>query len=245
MRITPLDVRKQEFRKSVRGFDCDEVRAFLSTLADEYEAVLVDNKVLRERVTEQDEKISEYKALERTLRDTLMTAERVMQETKDNATREGDLLIQEAHLKSRTILEECRTRTEELRREMIGLRKEKETYLARFKSLAEAQIQFIETHNDDFADLDQRLIQMADQVVEGHFENSPRIPHADSSKTAPQAGDDADQWRDYSPSSSPKAVATAATVDLAAMGIAVPAVPLEESTVQTEEAESEDVELAT
>ena len=44
MRITPLDVRKQDFRKAVRGFDCDEVRAFLTTLADEYEAVLVDNK---------------------------------------------------------------------------------------------------------------------------------------------------------------------------------------------------------
>ena len=85
MRITPLDVRKQEFRKSVRGFDCDEVQAFLSTLADEYEAVLVDNKVLRERFTDQSEKIDEYQSMERTLRDTLMTAERVMQESKENA----------------------------------------------------------------------------------------------------------------------------------------------------------------
>ena len=68
MRITPLDVRKQEFRRSVRGFDCDEVRAFMSTLADEYEIVLVDNKQLREKLIAQDEKITEYQTMERTLR---------------------------------------------------------------------------------------------------------------------------------------------------------------------------------
>ena len=80
MRITPLDVRKQEFRRAVRGFDCEEVRAFLTTVADEYEAVLIDNKQLRERILEQDQKIIEYRDMEKALRDTLMTAERVMTE---------------------------------------------------------------------------------------------------------------------------------------------------------------------
>jgi len=91
MRITPLDVRKQEFRKAVRGFDCDEVRAFLSTLADEYETVLVDNKQIRELIMEQEDKIHEYQGMERNLRDTLMTAERVMKETRENASKKGNL----------------------------------------------------------------------------------------------------------------------------------------------------------
>lgn len=165
MRITPLDVRKQEFNKSMRGFDCDEVRAFLNTLADEYETVLIDNKQIRERVIEQDEKIAEYMTMERTLRDTLMSAERVMSETRDNAGREGDLIVQEAQMKAKGILEECRLRTEELRREIVGLRKEKETYLARFRGLAEAQIRFIDTHESDFEDLDKRLVDIVDNVV--------------------------------------------------------------------------------
>ncbi len=165
MRITPLDVRKQEFNKSMRGFDCDEVQAFLSTLADEYETVLIDNKQIRERVMEQDEKIGGYQEMERTLRDTLMTAERVMQDTRETAGREGEVIIQEAQLKAKQILEECRLRTEELRREIIGLRKEKETYLARFRGLAEAQIQFVDTHVSDFDDLDKRLVNIVDNVV--------------------------------------------------------------------------------
>ncbi|MFO7609762.1 MAG: DivIVA domain-containing protein [Candidatus Krumholzibacteriia bacterium] len=176
MRITPLDARKQEFRKAVRGYDCDEVRAFLTTLADEYETVLVDNKQLRERIMEQEDNIGEYRTMERTLRDTLMTAERLMQDTRDSAGKESELIVRDAHLKARQILEECRVRTEELRRELTNLRKEKENYLARFKSLAEAQINFIDNHRNDFKDLDQRLISMVDAVLEGVDEHAVPKP---------------------------------------------------------------------
>jgi cell division initiation protein len=165
MRITPLDVRKQEFGKSMRGFDCDEVRAFLNTLADEYEAVLVDNKQIRERTLDLEDKLGEYQRMEKNLRDTLLTAERLTQESRESAAREGDLIIRDAEMKARGVLEECRLRTEELRREITGLRKEKETYLARFRSLAEAQIQFIDTHRSDFEDLDRRLTDIVDTVV--------------------------------------------------------------------------------
>jgi cell division initiation protein len=165
MRITPLDVRKQEFNKTMRGFDCDEVRAFLSTLADEYETVLVDNKQIRELIMEQEDKINEYRGMERNLRDTLMTAERVMQDTRENANKKGDLIIKDAEMKAKGVLEECRLRTEELRREIVGLRKEKESYLARFKTLAQAQIQFVESHQNDFEDLDKRLTNIVDSVV--------------------------------------------------------------------------------
>jgi cell division initiation protein len=158
-------VRKQEFGKSMRGFDCDEVRAFLNTLADEYEAVLVDNKQIRERTLDLEDKLGEYQRMEKNLRDTLLTAERLTQETRDNAVREGELIIRDAEMKARGVLEECRLRTEELRREINGLRKEKESYLARFRLLAEAQIQFIDTHRSDFEDLDRRLTDIVDTVV--------------------------------------------------------------------------------
>jgi hypothetical protein len=95
----------------------------------------------------------------------LMTAERVMQDTKETASHKGELIVQEAELKAKIILEECRIRTEELRREIIGLRKEKENYLGRFRSLAQAQIQFIDTHESDFEEMDKRLLDIVDNVA--------------------------------------------------------------------------------
>lgn len=176
MRITPLDVRKQDFARSMRGFDCDEVRAFLNTLADEYEAVLMDSKQVRERTLELEDKLGEYHTLEKSLRDTLLTAERLTQDAREASAREGELIVREAEQKARGVMEECRMRTDELRRELIGLRREKETYLARFRSLAEAQVQFIDAHRTDFEDLDRRLGDIADAVVS----------HA--TPAAPQAG---------------------------------------------------------
>lgn len=191
MRITPLDVRKQEFGKSMRGFDCDEVRAFLNTLADEYEAVLVDNKQIRERTLELEDKLGDYQRMEKNLRDTLLTAERLTQDTRENAVREGELIIRDAEMKARGVLEECRLRTEELRREITGLRKEKETYLGRFRSLAEAQIQFIDTHRSDFEDLDRRLTDIVDTVV---TRTGPAAPTARSESPAPPAAPTAPAW---------------------------------------------------
>ncbi|HOX25030.1 MAG TPA: DivIVA domain-containing protein [Candidatus Krumholzibacteria bacterium] len=199
MRITPLDVRKQEFKRGMRGYDCDEVRAFLSNLADEYEAVLVDNKQLRERVVEQDEKLGEYRNLERTLRDTLMTAERVTQEARDTARKQGELMVQEARQRVDRVLAEGLTRLNDLRREALAVHREKETYLGRFRSLAEAQIQFVESHRSDFRDLDGRMLESGDVAADQPADPPWAGPVVTPGEPTPAARIDRgqDEWRDY------------------------------------------------
>ena len=231
MRITPLDVRKQEFRRTVRGFDCDEVRAFLATTADEYEAVLVDNKELRERIIEQDEKIAEYSNMEQALRDTLMTAERLMKESKQSALKEGELIVRDAGLKAERVLDEARARAEDIRREILGLKKEKDAFLARVRSLAQAQIHFIDSHGRDFRDLDRQLLDHAQTPVDEAISPSstasaPAPPPAD---TTPEHND---VWRNYIPGNlyastvassdadQQPSVPAAASVDTEAMGLA-------------------------
>ena len=150
MRITPLDIRKQEFRKAMRGLDSEEVYAFLSTVAEEYEAALSDNKALRERVLELDDKVQEYRNLERTLRDTLLTAERVTADAKENARREADLIIKEAQIEAEKILRDIKTHAMNLRQEVQELRRERDNYLTRMKMLAESYLKFIEGEERDF-----------------------------------------------------------------------------------------------
>lgn len=212
MRITPLDVRKQEFKRVMRGYDADEVRAFLVTLADEYEAVLIDNRQLRERMLETDEKLTEYRNLELALRDTLMTAERVTQETRETARKQGELLIEEARLRVDQVLAEGRAQLDELRREALAVHREKETFLGRFKSLAEAQIHFVAAHRSDFAPLDGRLLDRADPAsraqavtagppakTKGYDLPDAVDEHraAGNPETWPRRADLHDRWRDY------------------------------------------------
>ncbi len=211
MRITPLDIRKQDFRKVMRGYEPEEVQAFLTTVADEYEAVLLDNKQLRERILELDEKIQEYRHMEKTLRDTLMTAERVLAEAKDNARKEAELILKDAEMRSQQSLEGFRRLATDLRREVVDLHKEKEGYLARFRGLAEAQIQFIANHQTDFEELDRRLLELAQPRPQaggaGGKQSRPEesAPAEGGAGSTPSAGPSRaaatahDQWRDYEP----------------------------------------------
>lgn len=157
MRLTPLDIRKQEFRKGMRGLDADEVYAFLSTVADEYEAVINDNKALRERLLELDDKVQEYRNMEKTLRDTLLTAERVTVEAKENARRESDLIVKEAQIEAEKAVRDIRTTAMKLRQEIQELRQQREGYLSRMKILVESHMKFVETAEKDFADEDREV----------------------------------------------------------------------------------------
>lgn len=181
MRITPLDVRKQEFRRGMRGLDPEEVYAFLSTVADEYESVLNDNKALRERLLELDDKVQEYRTMEKTLRDTLLTAERVNAEAKDNARREATIIIKEAQIEAEKALGDIKTEAMKLRAQVQQLRSQRDAYLARMKVVAESHLSTIRSSVEDFRsedreleDLDLSEEQLADQPIERNPVTPPR-----------------------------------------------------------------------
>lgn len=157
MRLTPLDIRKQEFKRGMRGLDADEVHAFLATVADEYEAVINDNKALRERLLELDDKVQEYRNMEKTLRDTLLTAERVTVEAKDNARREAELIVKEAQIEAEKAGRDVRAASMKLRQEIQTLKQQKEGYLSRLRVLIESHMKFVEAAEKDFNEEEHRL----------------------------------------------------------------------------------------
>jgi cell division initiation protein len=166
MRVTPLDIRKQEFKKVMRGLDSEEVYAFLNTVAEEYEAVLSDNKNLRERIVAIEEHLNEYKAIETNLRNTLITAEKLTQEAKENARREASLMIREAEMEADRAAETIRANTSQLRREILELKKNKDNYITRLRTLVDSHRKMIDGFEEDFAGVDQAIEKIGQQVEE-------------------------------------------------------------------------------
>ena len=177
MRVTPLDIRKQEFRKTMRGLDSDEVYAFLNTVADEYEAVLSDNKNLRERIVELEERLNEYKNIEKNLRNTLLTAERLTAEAKENARREASLIIREAEMEAEKAAGAVRAQASELRKEILELKKQKDSYLTRLRTLIETHQKMIEGFAEDFENVDKEIERANSRVGEtaGKLKETPRM----------------------------------------------------------------------
>src|SRR5512134_2458161 len=89
VKISPLDIRKQTFRTVFRGADNEELRVFLDLVATEYENLLGENGQLSERLRNAEDRLAEYRELDQTLRNSLLTAERLSQEAKDSSQREA------------------------------------------------------------------------------------------------------------------------------------------------------------
>ncbi|UCE01296.1 MAG: DivIVA domain-containing protein [Candidatus Latescibacterota bacterium] len=154
MRLTPLDIREQQFRRVMRGMDPEEVSAFLASVAGEFESLLAENKELRQRHVDLEEKLTEYRNMEKALRDTLLTAERVMTESKESAQREARLIVREAELAAQRATARISQDVARIRRDLEELRRTKDAYLGRLRWLVRSHAEMIDGHAQEFAEVD-------------------------------------------------------------------------------------------
>ena len=104
MAITPQDVRDQRFRERRKGYDVDEVDAFLERIIAELEALTAERDELQRRVTQVSDEPSELLAR------TLMTAQRTADDTVAAAQDEAQRRLADARAEAAAILEESRQR---------------------------------------------------------------------------------------------------------------------------------------
>jgi cell division initiation protein len=145
MKITPLDLRKQEFKKAFRGYDPEEVDAFLEIVAAEFEQISKENASLREKIESLATTLAEYRNLEKTLQDTLLTAQRATEAARTNAQREADLIVRDAQIRAEKIVDQARAQLSEIKQTIANLKMQKDSFLARLKALLNSQIELLET----------------------------------------------------------------------------------------------------
>ena len=154
MRLTPLDIREQQFRRVMRGLDPEEVESFLANVATEFEQVVTANNEMRQRIVELEERMQEYRSMEKALRDTLLTAEKVMGDAKESAQREAALIIREAEVAVQRSKGRLQQDMVQLQNELGELRRVKDAYLSRVRWLLRSQLEMIDGHAQEFAEID-------------------------------------------------------------------------------------------
>lgn len=151
MRLTPLDIRKQEFRKTLRGFDPIEVQTFLEMVAEEYEQLLEKNKQLNNRQIELETKLKDYQENEKNLRETLLNVQEVKKQSEESSRKQADLLIKEAELKAIEIIENARKQARQMRDEVSMLRSQKESFINRLRQILISQVELLSVLEADEA----------------------------------------------------------------------------------------------
>jgi cell division initiation protein len=143
MKITPLEIKRQQFKKTMRGYDPVEVETFLEMLSGELEELLRANKDLKDRTIELETQLSDYKNMEKTLQQTLMQAQEASGKSIENSRKEASLILQEAELKASQIVEKARLDFARAKEEISALKARKESILSKLRVLLKSEIDLI------------------------------------------------------------------------------------------------------
>jgi cell division initiation protein len=123
--LTPLEIQKQTFSRGLKGYNPDEVRAYLHLVAEEIERLLRENDRLLRDVTMLREDIEDHTNRERILKDTLLSAQRVAEELTANARKEAELIVKDSELLAERLVSQAQQRVADLERSIGDLRMER------------------------------------------------------------------------------------------------------------------------
>jgi cell division initiation protein len=152
MKFSPMSIKNQEFRKSVRGFDKEEVQAFLDKLSDEFENLQRENEQIKKDLDAANIKLNEFRKIEKNLQNTLLRAQESSTKSLESTRKQSNLMVKEAEIKASQILEKARESANEIRNAVINLREEKDLVVARLKSIISSQAHLLEMKVENAGD---------------------------------------------------------------------------------------------
>ncbi len=172
MKLTPLDIRHKEFKRAMRGYADVEVDEFLDEVADEFERIFKENIDLRDRLEVLEDQVAGYKRIEETLQKTLISAQASADELKQNSTREAQLIVHEAELQARQLVNEAYTERQGIEQATARLRSAEQDFRFKFRQLLQGYLAHMEgeapvTGEGDAAQTDfERRAEAVKQAIE-------------------------------------------------------------------------------
>lgn len=159
MKLTSLAIRKQQFKKGMRGYDTVEVDTFMEMVADEFDALVNENATLNKKLTAMETELRHFKEVEKTLKDTLYNVQETSQISKENSLKEAELVKKEAELAATQMIDRAREEVRGLNEELKLLRQQKESFISRLRHLLASQIELLdvlEVDDEEIAKLKNR-----------------------------------------------------------------------------------------
>ncbi|MEZ4900487.1 MAG: DivIVA domain-containing protein [Spirosomataceae bacterium] len=111
MKITPIEIRQHTFQRGLRGYDVEEVGAFLTSLSNEWERVLNENKMLKMQLEIAEKDLNKLREVELTMFRMFKTAEDTSTQMTEQAKVAAEQYIEEARLKGEELINEARKKS--------------------------------------------------------------------------------------------------------------------------------------
>ncbi|HJQ21148.1 MAG TPA: DivIVA domain-containing protein [Gemmatimonadaceae bacterium] len=138
--LTPLDVRRYEFGRKVRGYDPERVDQFREQVAEELERLTRLNQELEQKARAFHDQLKAFRERDKALNDALVSAQQLRSEIRDQSEREAQLVIREAQAEAERIVSGAQTDVRRVEDELAALDRFRRNYLTQLRVFVERQL---------------------------------------------------------------------------------------------------------
>ena len=138
--LTPLDVRRFDFGKAMRGYDPKRVEQFREQVAEELERLTRSVVDLDGKAKGFHEQLRAFRERDKALNDALVSAQQLRNEIRESSEREASLIVREARAAGEEQLESARAEVRRLESHLQDLDRARRAHLAQLRQMAERQL---------------------------------------------------------------------------------------------------------
>ena len=166
-------INEKKFEKSALGYKPESVDSFLFEISEEYKTVVEENKQLQAKIKVLAEKVQEYREQEDSLRDTLLTAQRLGDSLLKESKAKADVIIKDATVKAEKIIENAQKKLEGEQLALTRIQREVAGFKTRLMSLYKTHIELIsalpdyeEPKDEEVSEVETTTEEVAEEITE-------------------------------------------------------------------------------
>ena len=138
--LTPLDVRRYEFGRTLRGYDPERVDQFREQVADELERLTRANQELEQKARTFHDQLKSFRERDKALNEALVHAQQLRGEMREQAEREAQLILREAQAQAESVMATAQADIRRVEDELAALERFRRSYLAQLRVFVERQL---------------------------------------------------------------------------------------------------------
>ncbi|MDP8225638.1 MAG: DivIVA domain-containing protein [Candidatus Lernaella stagnicola] len=144
MRITPLDIKQQPFKRVRSRYDAGEVDSFLNMVALEMEGLLRNHETLKDELRRTKARLDELTENEKILKDAIISTQKSAETILENARQKREIIIAEAKLDAETLVRNAHEQVKKLTEDVTELRRQRARVEAELSAILHAHIKMLE-----------------------------------------------------------------------------------------------------
>ena len=147
--LSPIDLETKEFKKTIGGYNREDVDQFMTMLFQDYKTLYMENVSLKDKVNMLSSAVSKYKSMEEVLQSTLVVAQSASDELKNSAREKAAVILEEAEMKAGKIEIESRQKLSSLENDYNNIKLQMTSYKHQIKSMLEGILESVKNLPED------------------------------------------------------------------------------------------------